>query len=260
MRPDPEPGRDRLTGSGPMMAVRPAPSEHTSPEHVPPGRLAGTPGPAARMANALLVLLAGVGLITQFVLTGTGPSDPAVPDPGVVPSIVRYLSYFTMCSNIMVALTSLPLALGRPLGPVMRVLRLDAVPCIIVTGVVHWFLLRPDIPPTGPAWLADWLLHIAVPIAMPLVWLLCGPRGLIGRREVLASCLFPVVYALWTFAHGALTGWYPYGFIDVGAIGWGPALQMSGLVFVAVAVLILLTWGVDRLLGRRAGLPDGPGA
>lgn len=194
---------------------------------------------------ALLALLAVVG---QLLLTLSAPADAAGAEGGVITRLVRFFSYFTIDSNLMVAISAIPLACGARLGPIMRVIRLNAIPCILVTGVVHWFLLRPQIAPTGIPAVLDHLLHIVVPILAVLFWLLSGPRGLIGIRDVLSALIFPILYATWTFAHGAVSAWYPYPFIDVGAIGYGAALGMAALVLAVVLTLTVIAWVLDRIL------------
>ena len=49
-------------------------------------------------------------------------------------------------------------------GPRWRVLRTAAVTGITVTGLVHWFLLRPLLHLHGADLVADKLLHLVVPI------------------------------------------------------------------------------------------------
>lgn len=202
----------------------------------------------SRLLNTILCAVATFGLLAQFTLTGTGPADPNDPDPGVVTSMIRFFSFFTVLSNLMVVVTSLPLALGRRPGFPLRVLRLNAIAAVVITGLVHWFLLRPGSDLTGFAIVVDAVTHVIVPILAVAVWLAAGPRGMTGRPVVAGSFLFPVLYAGWIFLHGALAGWYPYHFIDVSSIGYGQALTMAAIIFVAFAALSLLAWRIDVAL------------
>src|SRR5699024_9898163 len=122
----------------------------------------------------------------------------------------------------------------------------------------HWFLLRPGSDLHGLTALVDVVTHIIVPILMVVVWLVAGPRGLTDRLVVVGSFAFPVLYAGWIFLYGALTDWYPYHFIDVAMIGYGPALTMAAVIFVAFAAPSLLAWRGDVALPRAERL--GPGA
>lgn len=202
----------------------------------------------SRLLNTILCAVATFGLVAQFMLTGTGPADPGAPDPGVVTSMIRFFSFFTVLSNLMVVVTSLPMALGKRLSYPLRVLRLNAVAAVVITGVVHWFLLRPGSNLTGFTVVVDTVTHIIVPILAVVVWLVAGPRGMTGRFVVAGSFAFPVLYAGWIFLYGALTSWYPYHFIDVPSIGYGQALTMAAVIFVAFAVLSVVAWRIDITL------------
>ncbi|HJB09091.1 MAG TPA: hypothetical protein H9786_00960, partial [Candidatus Brachybacterium merdavium] len=79
-----------------------------------------------RLLNTILCAVATFGVVSQFVLTGTGPADAAEIDPGVVTSVIRFFTFFTILSNLMVVVSSLPIALGARLNVPLRVLRLNA--------------------------------------------------------------------------------------------------------------------------------------
>lgn len=69
-------------------------------------------------------------------------------------------------------------------GRVWRVVRLDALVGITVTGVVHWFLLRPLLELDGMSYVTDKLLHVAV----PLLAVIAGRRSDPGRASTGTSC------------------------------------------------------------------------
>ncbi|MDO5663332.1 MAG: Pr6Pr family membrane protein [Brachybacterium sp.] len=202
-----------------------------------------------RVMHGAVGLLALAGLVAQLVLNirsslagGDGAEDLAT-------TLVRFFSYFTILSNALVAVSAIAIARGRPLGTVLRVARLDGVVAIVITAVVHWFLLRPTATATGFASVVDVVLHIAVPALAVLAWLL-GPRGDVGGRDVGFAMLFPTLYAAWIFAFGAATGWYPYPFVDVPEVGYGGALTMAAVIFGVFALLLLAAWALD-VLGRH---------
>lgn len=224
-------------------------------------------GRGARAAHGILAAIATFAVVSQLVLT---VRDAAASGASMITEIVRLFSYFTILTNALVALSEAAAAHRTRLGGVQRVLRINAVTGIIVTGVVYWTMLRGPDAPTGFPGLVDLLLHGAVPILAPVLWLLLGPRGQISVRDVAWSFVFPVVYAAWTFGHGASTAWYPYGFIDVAPVGWGGALTMAAVIFAVVGLLAGAMWGLDVLLRRvhtgpgadahRAGLPTSHGS
>ncbi|MFC0675022.1 Pr6Pr family membrane protein [Brachybacterium hainanense] len=210
----------------------------------------------SRAVHGVVFAVAALTLILQFALTGTGPADPTLPDPGVLPSVVRFFSFFTILSNIMVAAISLLLMLDRPLSLPVRVLRVDSLVAIVITAVVHWFLLRPLGTPEGFLGILDDSLHVVVPLLAVLAWLVAGPRTAVDAAPgtsvavLLGALAFPLVYAAWTFAYGAISSWYPYGFIDVTVIGYGPALRMAGIILAVFVGLAAAVEGVEQVRAR----------
>ena len=121
-----------------------------------------------------------------------------------------------------------------------------------MTGIVHWFLLRPLLDLEGLRYLTDVLLHVVVPILAVLGWLLFGPRPRVTLRIIRLSLVWPITWVIVTFAIGAVTGWYPYLFLDVGVRGV-PAV--AGAVL-AITVGYLFIAGLLWLGDRK--LPAGP--
>ena len=170
--------------------------------------------------------------------------------------VVRFVSYFTVQSNVIVTLIAVLLTI-RPdrNGAVFRALRLDALLCITVTGVVHFFLLRPIQHLEGWDAVGDVGLHIAVPLLTVVGWVLFGPRPRVAGATLLGSLIYPVLWVIYTFARGAVAGWYPYPFLDVGALGYGRAILDA--IGVAVVFLVLggIVWAID---GRLFSAPSTP--
>ncbi len=208
--------------------------------------------PAARTWHGLTALVAAVALVVQVALVVSGES--VLVTTGEVPPtsvrLARFASYFTVQSNALVLLTSAALAL-RPDrdGWAWRVLRLDALLGITVTGLVHWFLLRPLLDLEGASYVTDTLLHVAVPALALGGWLLFGPRPRLATDLLLPALGWPVAWLVFTVLRGAGTGWYPYPFLDVGVRG-GAAVAATS---VGVAALLVAVAVVLQLAERRLG-------
>jgi hypothetical protein len=137
-------------------------------------------------------------------------------------------------------------------GRAWRVARLAGTAGITVTGIVHFVLLRPLLDLEGADWWADKLLHVVVPVVAIAGWLLFGPRPRIDGRDVGRALVWPFAWLAWTLVVGAVTGWYPYPFLDVGAEGWAHVLGTS----VGVTILFLAIFAGAADLDRR--LPPAP--
>lgn len=169
--------------------------------------------------------------------------------PNQFEQIVRLLSFFTIQSNLLIGGVSIALALrpGRD-GRVFRVIRLDALLCILVTGVVYNTVLRGIGALTAAGPLSNFLLHVAAPVFAVLAWLLFGPRPRVSWATVAWSILYPVLWLAYTFIRGAATDWFPYPFLDATEIGWGGALGGAGVVAVLFVTLAAAARWADRRL------------
>ena len=205
----------------------------------------------ARWFSVLVAAMAWSALLLQYVLLLGQTQDTIGPWLGTL----RYFSFFTILSNLLVALTaSFALTGARSrIGAFFTSagVRGGVALCIGVTGLIYFFVLSSTWAPTGWQWLVDKQLHYAVPVLYLLWWLLCAEHRQLRWSDALRWLLFPGVYLAWTLLRGALLHEYPYPFVDVDAIGYPSALRNS----VGVAVLFLLLGlgivAVDRVLPQR---------
>jgi len=206
----------------------------------------------ARSWHLATATVATVAVLLQLVLVIRGglvldETDP----PGPTERVVRFFGYFTVLSNILVAYVAWSLAVGRaPDRRWWRVLRLDSVVAIAVTGVVHWFLLRPILQLEGADRVADTLLHVVVPVLAVTGWVLFGPRHRVRRSDVLPALAFPLLWLAYTLVRGWASGFYPYPFIDVDRIGLGRTLVNCTAIAVLFLALAALALWADRRLSR----------
>ena len=208
----------------------------------------------ARAAHGTVAAVAIGALLFQLVLVVQGSAVLVEEDPpGLVARLGRFVSYFTVQSNFLVAVASVMLARHPDrTTPWLRIIRLAGLVGIAVTAVVHFLLLRPLLDLEGADWAADKLLHMVVPVLAVLVWVLAGPRPAFRTRDAVIAMAWPVAWTGWTLAVGEMTGWLPYPFMDADAEGWGSvAVACLGVLVLFLAVFALFGW-----LDRR--LPPGP--
>lgn len=207
----------------------------------------------ARVFHLTTLLLAAVAVLLQFVLVYSGHAVLDETDPPALGTrIVRFFSYLTIWSNILVAVVAFTLAFGRDSeSRVWRVLRLDMVVLIAVVAVVHFVALRPLLDLTGADLLADRMLHVIVPFFAVVGWLVYGPRGRVDRSDLLPFLILPVGWLGYTLIRGEVVGWYPYPFIDVGEHGYPVVLLNCLLVAALMLVLAVGALSLDRRLPAR---------
>ncbi len=212
----------------------------------------------ARLIHAAVALLCAAGLASSLYLGWT--RDTHLPigagfGGGFAAGwdhMLNQPAYFTFVSGALAGVTSAVLALRPQISSVvLHALRLAGVVCVLITGLVFNLLLRGDDLLRGAQLFNDTVLHLIVPVVVPLVWLILGPHGRISGRAVLLSTVIPLAWLGVTLARGPRLDWYPYDILDVPRMGYAGVGLYVGAILAAYVVLALLLWGADRLLSRR---------
>ena len=165
--------------------------------------------------------------------------------------LVIFLSYFTVLTNVLVAATTTTsLLLAR--HPVGRWCARPGVvtgvtAAILLVGIAYHLLLARIWNPTGWQLVADVILHTVTPVACALHWWLRVAGAALHWRQMMAWALYPVAYFAYAMLHGAITGWYPYYFIDADALGYGGALTNALGVLVGYLAIAVGLIGASRL-------------
>lgn len=199
-------------------------------------------GAAALIATACWLALA-LQLVVSIYINAEQGRTTAV-------AIWRYFGYFTILTNLLVAVTLSRVAIGRtPGGSSPRPSVLAGVMLTIaIVGVVYEGVLSGTVPAMGPFWwLADRTLHYAVPATVVLWWLAFAPKHGLTRADPPRWLAFPVAYFAYSLVRGAVDGWYPYFFIDVGLLGYGRALLNAAVLTVIMLVAGQLVVGAVSL-------------
>jgi hypothetical protein len=200
----------------------------------------------AAVTGAIVV----AGIVIQLMVTANG-HDGFFPDNPE--RVFNVFAYFTIQSNLLLGGTVLLLALqpDRPTSRLFNTLRLNGVLCIAVTGIVYHLVLAGTDEPRGWAWVANFLLHTAAPLAGVLGWLAFGPRGLTDWRITGWSIIYPLLWLAFTLVRGAFVNFYPYPFVNVDEHGYGRVLLNCLLVAVLFLALAGGATSLDRRLHRK---------
>ncbi|MEO6069437.1 MAG: Pr6Pr family membrane protein [Chitinophagaceae bacterium] len=194
----------------------------------------------------IVAVLAWVGLVIQFYII---ISNRVVSIPE---TIVRYFSYFTILSNLVVALYSSYTLLkpGGRLGKFFAQPNVVAAITLYITivGITYNAILRDLWSPKGLEIVGDELTHLIVPLSFLLYWLLFIPKGGLKWKDSFPWMIYPIVYLSWVLIFGALSGFYPYFFINVTEIGYSKVILNSGMMVIGFFLLSLLFIGIDKLM------------
>lgn len=158
----------------------------------------------------------------------------------------RMAGYFTILTNLGVAAVMAAAAVGRPIGP----RRSGAMTvAIVIVGIVYHLILARLWAPVGLAWWADQGLHTAVPVATALWWLAFAPKS-VSLRDLPFWLIWPATYAVYALIRGAMTGFWPYPFLDASALGWSLVALNVALLVAVFAGLGLALIALARRLSR----------
>lgn len=216
----------------------------------------------ARRAFAVVAILAWFGmglnlLLTVFNVYPSLNTDPTAlgfnPDgiAGVIGRVLDFFTYFTIWSNILVAIVMTMLWRRTPLPTfVVRVLRLDSLVMITVTALVFIALLAPDVQLQGLEYVTNTIEHYLVPLLVIVTWLIWGPRRWIRLVDIPAALIIPIVWAIWALLRGAVINAYPYGFLNVAVHGLGTVIITIVEIAVFGMVLGLIFFLVDLAISK----------
>ena len=198
------------------------------------------------IAGAFIALCVGL----QYALTVHAGSLAAVSA-----SSVKFFSFFTILTNLRAAAALLvPLVAPRSwLGEFLSrpSVRTVVAGYLIMVGTVYFLLLRDLSQRQGFSLLLEQTLHYVTPPLCLIDWALFVPKRNVDWRVGFAALGFPLAYVAWILVHGALTGWYPYPFLDVSELGYPVTLlNVAGLIAIFLALEVALV-----AIGRRLG-PD----
>jgi hypothetical protein len=175
---------------------------------------------------------------------------------GVPETIVRFFSYYTVETNILIAICfSMVYLKGiAEKGPFFakpNTLTATAV-YICIVSLTYNLILRFLWAPTGLTRVPDELLHLIIPIIYLIFWFKFVPKQNIQWPTILPWAIYPLVYLGYTLLRGPLAEWYPYPFLDVIKLGYSKVLLNSAgvcLVFVAFSVLFI---GIAKMMSKRS--------
>ncbi|MCE0762306.1 Pr6Pr family membrane protein [Pseudonocardia kujensis] len=210
--------------------------------------------PLARPWFGLVAAFALLGVVLQVVATAVDPGPySAFTSTGA--RVANLFAFFTILSNLLVGIAHVLLAAAPERDSrAMRVLVLDAVVAIAVTGIVYNLVLAQTANPQGLHEVANVLCHMITPLLAVLGWLLFGPRGLVDLDVVLLSAVYPLAWLAFTLARGAVVDWYPYPFVDVVAHGYA---RVAINCLVVALLFVGLGFGALALDRRLPGLAAG---
>ena len=195
--------------------------------------------PAGKIFIGVMIALGWFALITQFYLNASLRLNP-VPE-----MIIRYFSYFTIQTNIIVAVCYSVLLLKRSSGWgrfFSRQQTLAAVTVyIVIVGLIYNTILRFLWAPEGLQKVVDELLHSIIPLMAIAAWLAFAAKDQLQWKNIFAWLIYPFAYIFYVLIRGSISGFYPYPFINTRQLGLNKVVVNAvGIAFVFICMSLLL--------------------
>lgn len=190
-----------------------------------------------RVAAAIVALIAWAAVAIQFKWSFSQTGD-------LLATAWQLLRFFTILTNLLVAVTFSIIAAGRRVSPFVQG---GVALAIILVGVVYGLLLRGLLQLSGIALFADFLLHLVVPVATALYWLVFSPKFGLRWRDPLAWSLYPLAYFGYALLRGSIDGRYPYPFMNLDELGTARTLLNA----LGIAIGFVIAGTVMVAIGRR---------
>ena len=204
--------------------------------------------PSARIMAFIGAAIGWFAVITQLYLM-IANRVVSIPE-----TILRFFSFFTIDTNILVALCFSFIFLRRNSGVGRFFTKPTTITAITIyitiVGIVYNVILRSTWRPEGLQKVVDELLHSVIPVLFILFWLIFIPIEQLKWKNAVSWLIYPIVYMAYAIIHGAITKFYPYHFVDVNALGYNKALFNAGGILLVIFLLSLALIATGKLMKK----------
>ncbi len=204
--------------------------------------------------NSYRIIAAVIGWTTLVVQYGDVVASGE--HANLLAATVYFFGYFTILTNILVAL-----ALTAPfLPPTTRFYNFFTKPSvraaialyILVVAVVYHTLLRHLWEPQGIQLATDIAFHSVMPALYLFDWIFFAAKRPMRYVHIPYWVIYPALYGVFTIIRGALSGVYPYPFLNVTELGLvGVFINMVGFT-----TLYAVGGAVFIAAGHRLSTPE----
>ncbi|MFZ5731162.1 MAG: Pr6Pr family membrane protein [Pseudomonadota bacterium] len=202
---------------------------------------------SSKTKRTLAALLAAAGwfaLALQYALL----LKAAPAEQGVLESTARFLTYFTIQTNLLAAFALSGFVMKARMDEwlVHPFFRSAIAAYVVVVAIVYHTVLAKLWSPQGAQYLADALLHTAMPLGYLVFWCFCVRKAGLRWYDPLLWMIYPIAYLLAVLVRGKWSGFYPYPFMDAATLGYAKVAVYA----VHVLVLFLIAGAAVLIAGR----------
>lgn len=182
-------------------------------------------------------------IIAQFVLLLEARMT------SVMEAILRFFTFFTILTNIVVAIVFTALWL-KPKNSFSFFTRFNTISAtvvyIFVVGFVYNTILRFIWNPQGLQRIVDEMLHLIIPVVFIIYWYFSIESYSIKWKSIFKWLIYPMVYLIVILIRGEIANYYPYPFVNVLELGYSKVILNSVLLTLFFGLISSLVIGVVR--------------
>jgi hypothetical protein len=178
-----------------------------------------------------------------------------LPGIGLLDGTVRFFAHFTHLTAVLVALAS-GLAAFAPRSSLGQLLTRPSV----MGGLAVYVVMTGAVYRLTSSWTDFFLLwgwrvanvgfHYVMPTLFVIYWLVFVPKGALRARHAVWWLSVPVLFGAVTLIRGAVTGWYPYIFLNAPLLGTERLLIVIAAILSAFLLVGGIVVAIDFALGR----------
>ncbi len=167
----------------------------------------------------------------------------------VVEAVFRFFTFFTILTNILVAVVFTALWL-KPKNASSFFTRFNTLSAtavyIFVVGFVYNTVLRFIWEPTGLQRIVDEMLHLIIPIVFIVYWYFSIELNTIKWKSIFNWLIYPMVYLMVILIRGHFANYYPYPFVNVFELGYAKVFLNSFFLTLFFGLISCVVIGVVR--------------
>lgn len=197
--------------------------------------------------SVLLSILCWFTVILQLVLIIINRQA------SIVETLIRYFTFFTILSNILVAFVFTAEYLQSNLLKFFAKSNTQVAIAvyIFVVGFVYNTILRFIWQPKGWDKVADELLHLVIPVVYILFWYFKFSKQTINYKSIFGWLLFPMIYIIVVMIRGYFSNYYPYPFLNVSDLGIEKVLYNAIYMTLFFVIVSYFFYQINNFKVRR---------
>ncbi|MBA3987137.1 MAG: Pr6Pr family membrane protein [Flavobacteriales bacterium] len=174
--------------------------------------------------------------------------------------VIRFFSFFTILTNILVALYFTSSVFRLKIIPFKWLLSkgtLTAITAfILIVGLVYQVALRGIWQPTGLQHIVDELLHTIIPLYVFIYWFFKVNKNDLELIPIFSWLLYPLIFIISILVRGHNSGYYPYPFLNVSEIGYEKTLSNIGVVFGITLAMLISLLSIGKMITKKQKKPN----